>query len=569
MDDRLSRVESQVHELERTVARFERRLTAIEHEHPAPEPAGAAILDVEQPLTAQAGGRHDEAAATISLVGRTFVALGGAYLLRALTDSAIVPQRIGIALGVAYALVWLVATDRAGGRSRQLSAAFHALVAILIVFPLLWEATVRFRDLTPAGGALALSMVTAIGLGIAVHRNLQAVAWIVTLAALPTAIASISMTGELVPFAVYLIALGVATLWLGYAWDWVWLRWPAALVADATVLALTMAGVGRESAASPAAIVAVQMLLLNGYLASIVVRTIIRARDVIGFEIVQALASLAAGFGGAVYIAEYTGSGATMLAFINLAFGIGCYVVGFMFMRQGRPRNFCFYSSLAIVLVITSSTLLLTADALALVSVFLAVSATWSAGRVSNGTLMVHAVAYLVVAGIASGLLAAAGFALVAPPSVQWLPFSGTAIVVVLGSGMCWVLSPAVLTGPVYARLPRAVVALLLIVGGAGVLVARLASLLPHADGTPVDAGAVATLRTAALAGAAVALAWAGQRERFRESRWLLYPVLAAGGIKLLVEDLPRSKPETLFVALAVYGLALIAAPRLLRHRAA
>ena len=69
----------------------------------------------------------------------------------------------------------------------------------------------------------------------------------------------------------------------------------------------------------------------------------------------------------------------------------------------------------------------------------------------------------------------------------------------------------------------------------------------------------------AALAAAALALAWAGRSERFRESAWLVYPVLAAGGLKLLAEDLPRSRPATLFIALALYGGALIIAPRLLR----
>jgi hypothetical protein len=49
----------------------------------------------------------------------------------------------------------------------------------------------------------------------------------------------------------------------------------------------------------------------------------------------------------------------------------------------------------------------------------------------------------------------------------------------------------------------------------------------------------------------------------------VLYALLIAGAAKLLVEDLPYSKPATLFVALAFYGGALIAASRLGRHRAA
>jgi hypothetical protein len=41
-----------------------------------------------------------------------------------------------------------------------------------------------------------------------------------------------------------------------------------------------------------------------------------------------------------------------------------------------------------------------------------------------------------------------------------------------------------------------------------------------------------------------------------------VYPALAATGIKILLEDLPRSRPATLFVAFALYGVALLAAAR-------
>jgi hypothetical protein len=45
--------------------------------------------------------------------------------------------------------------------------------------------------------------------------------------------------------------------------------------------------------------------------------------------------------------------------------------------------------------------------------------------------------------------------------------------------------------------------------------------------------------------------------------------VLAIAGAKLAVEDLPRSRPATLFLALALYGAALILVPRLRRREAA
>ena len=70
------------------------------------------------------------------------------------------------------------------------------------------------------------------------------------------------------------------------------------------------------------------------------------------------------------------------------------------------------------------------------------------------------------------------------------------------------------------------------------------------------------------MALAAVALARLGRHDRFVELRWLLYPLLIGGGLKLLVEDLPHSRPATLFIALALYGGALILAPRLARSPA-
>jgi hypothetical protein len=563
MDDRLSRIETAIHDIERSLVLLEHRLTILEHgggtlRHSTGEFVATGPDPVALP--------HD-VGAIIPLVGRTFVALGGAYLLRALTDSAILPPRVGIAAGLVFAAVWIVAADRDAGRDRRLSAAFHALVGVLIAFPLLWEATVRFQNLPPSGSALVLALFTTGTLAAAVHRNHQAIAWIVVLAALPTAIAVIGATGAIVPFAVYLIWLGIVTLWLGYSCDWLWLRWPAALFADLTVFGLTISGVGDTAAASPAAIVVVQMLLLNAYLASVVVRTIIRSRDVIVFELMQASAALALGFGGAVYVAGHTGSGSTLLALINLVFGVGCYAVAFTFMRQGRPRNFQFYGSLALVLVIASSALLLQPPALAVVATALAVVATLAAARLSTATLTVHALVYLATAGAASGMLRAAMGALAAPVGAVWQPFDGTAMAVVVGSVLCWAIAPPVGFGSSAAPATRLIVAIFGVLSATGAVVALLGSLLPHSGGTAPDPGAIATLRTAVLAGVAVALAWAGRRERFAECRLLLYPVLAAIGLKLLVEDLRRSRAETLFVALALYGLALIAAPRLGRRQ--
>ena len=64
----------------------------------------------------------------------------------------------------------------------------------------------------------------------------------------------------------------------------------------------------------------------------------------------------------------------------------------------------------------------------------------------------------------------------------------------------------------------------------------------------------------------AILLAWLGRRSRFEEATWLVYPLLVAGGLKLLLEDLRAGRAATLVVSLAFYGGALILAPRLARR---
>jgi len=572
MDDRLSRVESTAEELSRSIQEIERRLAALERGHASEvHTPDAASSDAE--IWAPPTVARDDFITVLSFIGRTFVALGGAYLLRALTDSAVLPEAAGIALGLAYAVSWLAMADRAGGRRQPLSAAFHGLVFAIIAFPLLWEATVRFKFLGPEATAAALTLVTMLGLGVAVHRRLQAVAWIVTLAALPAALALVAATSLVVPFAIFLIALGVATLWLGYSCDWIWVRWPVAVVADLAVFALTLRVSNGAWAEPPLRVLAVQMLLLNGYLGSIVVRTIIRARDVNVFEILQAMAVLGAGFGGAVYVAQLTGSGVGLLALINLGFGAGCYAVAFIFIahRQELRRNFYFYTSLALVLMLVSSGLLLERGPLTVASAALACLSTWAARAIDRVTLSLHGAVYLLVAGAASGLLSAAGYALAGPVAGAWPPFTTTALLALGATAACWAMPfPPSASGVTHLRLSRLVVAVVFVWSAGGWIVALATPVVSGTPGAGADPGVVATIRTTVLAFAALALAWAGQRERFRESSWLLYPVLVTGAVKLLVEDLPHSKPSTLFVALALYGGALIAAPRLgHRHRPA
>ena len=548
-DDRLGRIESAVRDLEKRLAASEARLAAVERQA-AIDPAAHEPAIMPMPAFGRA-----ELAPVLSCIGRSFVVLGGAFLLRAITDAHVVPHAAGIAAGMAYGLLWLGMAYAAPPADR-LSAAFHGLVAAIIGYPLLWEATIRFGVLTPSGAALGLAAVTAGLFKVALRRNAETFAWIATTATLATSIALVAATGVLLPFALLLIAFGTATLWIGYAIDWTLLRWPVAAVANVLIIGLTMRAT-KSGGESPFVAVAVQLLLLNAYIVSIAIRTLVRARNVNAFEVVQTLAVVAVGFGGAVWVAHVTGAGIVPLAVVNLAAGASCYAIAWIFVakQQGLARNFYFYTSLAIVLLLVSSRLLLDAGMLAVVCSALAVAACIVARRSGRNALMWHGAVYLIVAAIASGAVAASADALVGSAAGAWRPFPAPALVVIAASVACWAITPTVAFGTI----------VLWIAGGW--FVALVAPPLCGVAGVDANAGAVATVRTTILASAALGTAWLAQRPKYRDMSWLLYALLAAGAIKLVAEDLPHSQPATLFVALAFYGAALIAASRLGHRR--
>ena len=81
---------------------------------------------------------------TVALVGRTLLVLAGAYVARALTDARAVPAGVGVALGLAYAVVWQLMADREARAARRRAPSSARIASSLIAFPLVWEATARF-----------------------------------------------------------------------------------------------------------------------------------------------------------------------------------------------------------------------------------------------------------------------------------------------------------------------------------------------------------------------------------------------------------------------------------------
>jgi hypothetical protein len=573
MDERVPRLESEIRRLTQSLAAVERRVASLEAmlAGTAARSAIGAIPPIPTEATsdgklpvgrASAAGApvdlvpEDGIQAVLALAGRTLIVLGGAYLLRALTEARLFSAPVGVTLGLLYAGVWLAAAARARGEA---TAAWHAIAASLISLPIVWEATFRFGLLSPAGSAGTLGLFAAAALAIAAAKRYEPVAWIgvtgVTFCSIAVAVA----TGGFVSHAILIIALGVATLWLGYVFDWLALRWPIAAVATAMVAGVTIRGVaGLE----PLAAFVVQVLFFGAYLGSFAVRTLFLGRAVIPFEVAQSIAVIAVGFGGAVYLSAGNGANVGALGLLALGFGTAGYGVAFAFVEKRRPaRNFFFYAAVALTYMMVGAPLVLGQSGASILFAALGTVAAMAARRVPRVTLTWHCVAYLLAAAAASGLIVLSTSSLLQRSGVGWAGV-GVAQALTLGAiaVSAWLLVPGAAGLQPGHRVPRAVLLATVVWTAAGAIVAILAAASPV-----VDAGWLAALRTVVLV-AAVILLCQGRATATAERAWLVYALLAVAAVKLVMDDLPHGRPTTLMIGLAAYGAALVIVPRALRR---
>jgi hypothetical protein len=572
MDDRLSHLESTLSDLTRTVGALEHRLAALEAR------GGAIAAQAEAPPSVASIGAGAVAAPTshdlvgvLALLGRLFIVLGGGYLLRAMTESGRLAPEAGILAGLAYAVLWTMMADRAARRGQKLAADFHGVATALIAFPLVWEATSRFNVLSPWQSAAVLAALAALCLTVAWRRRLQTLAWVAVSGALPSAIALIAGTQTVVPYALVLILLGVATLWMGYSLDWRFLRWPVAAVADLVVFGLTLRALSAQPHEPAGVVIAVQLFLLAAYLISIAVRTLVRGRNVIPFEVVQTLAALALGFGGAVSVERHSGAGVGALGAASLVFSAACYGVTFAFIdrQQTRGRNVYFYASLAIVFMLAGTDLVLGETMNTATWSALGVVTAWLWARYGRLALGLHSGLYLFAAAVVSGTVNYGAVAFFGTGDGWQVPSGGAIVVMLAGLVAAWLSTSGLSRGADgYSRIPRLAIILVLVWAGGAALVGWLARGMGATSTGAIDPGVLATVRTSVLAVATLLVAWIGSRARYLEWGWLVYPLLVVTGFKMVIEDFMKSRPITLSIALALYGAALLLAPRIRRARA-
>jgi hypothetical protein len=563
--DRLEELQSAVRELTADLRRLEARVRQLEGRERAPVTPAAPEGDTE-PALAGIGMRQG----TVALAGRTLLVLAGAYVARALTDARAVPASVGVALGLAYAVFWQLTAVREARAERRESAGFHTMASSLIAFPLVWEATARFGLVGPGAACAALLALFALGLGVAWRESLTVGAWLTTGLTLATAVALLAATHDLVAVFVVLLAVAAALEWLAYRERWLALRWCAALVLDAVaflLVALVTRPQGLPEGYAPLAppLAAGALLMLPGlYGVSLAARTMRLERAVTPFEVVQGSLAIVLGFGGASRVLVAHGGGTTLLGVLALLLGALCYGAAFAFAerRAGQGRNFYFYATAGGLLALGGANVVASGEALPFALGGLGLLAAAFGRRFDRMTLRVHAAFYLAAGALETGLFVACVQALSGRsagnlPPLAWASAAAAAV----GWSVLATDPGAPRSGR--ARAPQLLLATLAVFAVGKALQAMLWTAL--GERVAGDPGVAAVLRTAVLAALALVLAACSRRGAWPELGWLVYPLVALGGVKLLVQDLRDGRPATLVVSLALYGAVLVLAPRLMK----
>jgi len=199
-------LESRVARVEEALCSIERRIAMLEG---APHTERTAPRAIEEP--------SEEPSFDFTLIGKSVLIVGGAYLLRALTEVGFVPQRAGVVLAFLYALAWIAIADRALGRGRRSVALFDAATAALIAAAMIWEATTRFHVVAPIVASLFTAVATLALLAVAARRKSNTVALIAAALMTFTSIGVSIGTGDVLPAAIAASFVGLVALRLEMA----------------------------------------------------------------------------------------------------------------------------------------------------------------------------------------------------------------------------------------------------------------------------------------------------------------------------------------------------------------
>jgi hypothetical protein len=536
---------------------LERRVLALEASKTPEHAPSAAMREPAAPVAVGEGFSLAQAGGAFSVLGKSMLGIAGAYLLRAVAESSSLPRLAMAAVAIVYALLWLVAAARVG-EEEWFSSTVYAGTSALILAPMLWELTLRFKVLPAPATASILGIFVIAATVLAWKKDQTPVFWVANLTATLAALALAVATHELIPFIAALLLMALLSEYATVRNHQRSVRFLAALAADAGIWALIFIYASPQSARTDYPALSAAGLILPGcllfllYAAAVTVRTMQLGQTISIFETGQAMVAFLLAASSVLYF-EPAG-GAVVLGFACLLFSAACYAAAFVLKTEGR--NFRVFATWAAGLFLAGSLLCLPPFWLAVCLGVAAIAAPMLSARVGGLTLRFHSLAFLVAAAISSGLFNYAFNALAGIPPVS------------LGAGACVISACAVVCFALGMRGPQeGWKQQILQLTTAALALFALAALLVEGilflvfQGATPDAPHIAFIRTLILCAVAFGLAFSGSRWRRAELTRIAYAAVALVAIKLLFEDLHHGRLEFIAASIFLFALTLIAVP--------
>jgi hypothetical protein len=498
------------------------------------------------------------------VIGKVFLGIAGAYLLRAVAESGSLPMWAVAGAAMLYAGAWLLAAARTASPP-IFAGASYATTAAVILPPMLWELTLRFKVMPAWAAATALVVFVVLAAALAWKQKLASVVVPPVAFSAVAALALLVGTHDPFPFVTALLLMALIAEAAASTDRWLGLRPLVAVPLDLAMLALVLIYTGSNGvppeykSLATADLLGLFAALLVIYGASVFARTLALRRTIGVFETGQMSAAfLLAGFG----ILRVThNSAASELGVFCLVAAAACYwLASSRFEGPAFRRSYHVFSTWAIALALAGSPLCLPA----IVNVFFlgvaAIAATFIGVHSARIALAFHGAAYLAAVALTSGSLQY-GFELSIgkPPQeggwLVWTAFVFTIIVYALA----W---PS--AGARERQWPHSVLRLALAAFATfGALATALTAF--HIAFRAATAAQAAAGRTLIICLLAVLLGWSGSRFRRAELLWLAYAAIAFCTLKLLLEDLRSGSAVTIAFSFFCYGMLWVVVPRFSR----
>ncbi|MGA8041358.1 MAG: hypothetical protein WCA37_01015 [Terracidiphilus sp.] len=543
---------------------LEKRVHNLEHPEEAEAERAAALRATlaEQ----QEGPSVEQAVGLLPVLGRALLGIAGAYVLRAVVESGVLPPLPVAGLALAYTFLWVVWAERAGRRS-AMAGGVYAITAVLILGPMLWELMLRFRTFPATVSAVVVSVFAAAAGAIAWRQARSPVANVLFASLAVMAVALAMATHALLPFVVALLVMAlVSKVRILHGQD-DWNRVIVALAVDAGIVLLLFIYSAPEAMHPEYPSVSRWALLLPGLVifamdaATVGWAAIGEGKSLRVWQTLQAMIAFVLAAASVLTFTER--SGERILGAGCLALSLVCYGVSFrMFRRAEVKRNFRIFSA-------WSGGLLLGGMLWSLPAVWAGVGLSLAAivvvvlsVRMECITLDLHGAVFLVASALA-----------VRMPAVVLRAFSETTpawpaasfLIVTLAALATYAVSrerPGEAWREQTLHLVTAVVA---VCGVSALLVQGLIAWIAHAV-TLSDAH-TALMRTLSLCALALGLAFAGARWQRLEATRIAYAALVFMAVKLFYEDLRVGRMEFIAGSIFLFAVTLIAVPRMAHPR--